>query len=115
MRERSINDLLNELAEAQVLQRDAERLAEEARQLTASAGADLRRLREEAGLTQSDVADGLGVTKGYVSQVENGASTSPRSLAFFAHTIATEGTAHAQAGRRSAKEDLRRARKAKDD
>jgi transcriptional regulator with XRE-family HTH domain len=35
-------------------------------------GDNLKRLRTEKGLSQSDIADSLGVSRGFVSLIENG-------------------------------------------
>lgn len=35
-------------------------------------GENLRRIRSKAGISQSDVAKSLGVSRGFVSDIENG-------------------------------------------
>lgn len=43
-------------------------------------GATLRKAREEAGITQQQVADHLGKTRPYVSRVESGINTTTDAL-----------------------------------
>lgn len=48
-------------------------------------GPKIRKMRNELGLTQSEVAKALGVTPGYISNVENGRTAlSLRLLIYFA-------------------------------
>jgi ribosome-binding protein aMBF1 (putative translation factor) len=61
-------------------------------QLTADAGAWLKRLREERGLTQSDIAAAIGVkNKARISQMENGKQhLQPQNFEQFAVAVGVE-------------------------
>lgn len=50
-------------------------------------GADLRALRRHGGLTQTVVADALGVSESYISAVENGKKTPSETLVMFYESL----------------------------
>lgn len=116
MREKSIQELLGGLEDATEKRREAARLVQEARAAESSARSALRSMRVEAGLTQSDVANAMGVSKAYVSAVETGYSASASTLTNFAQAITERGTDGSHRKQARAQADLAKARgEAQDD
>ena len=58
----------------------------EAEQITKNIGKRIRELRNMNGLTQQELADRTELTKGYISQLENGLVTPSTASAFFEET-----------------------------
>lgn len=66
-------------------------LDERKRALLKNAGKVMREEREAAGVTQTDAAAGMGVTRAYLSMIENGTRTpTPETVAKFAATLREE-------------------------
>lgn len=75
-------------------------MEEKKRAVLKTVGETMRQERKSAGYTQSDVADGLGVTREYVSMIENGTRTpSPQTVAKFSAMLGKESDGEKDAKR----------------
>ena len=71
-------------------------LAEQRERWNREVGETLRQARQQAGLTQEDLARLLGVSQVYISNVERGKGVSAIQLRVFTDTIDTETSKGAQ-------------------
>ena len=86
-------------------------MAEQRERWNRDVGEKLRQARQEAGLTQDDLARRLGVTQVYVSNVERGKGVSADQLRLFTDTITTDESEGDKDAREQRKPEQKRRRR----